>query len=172
MNEIWKPITGYEGKYEVSNFGNVKSTNFMNTGKDGLLKLHNTKRYYQVALTKNGITKHYLVHRLVAEAFIPNLNNCPLVNHKDECGFNNHVDNLEWCTHRENINYGTCIERRAMNCCKRIVSKHGNIIETYDSVTSAAKAIGRSKSSVSNALKSGKVLCGRTWEYIKEAEQC
>lgn len=171
MNEVWKPITGYEGKYEISNYGNVKSLNFRNKGEECLLRLHNTHRYYQAALTKDGITKYHLVHRLVAEAFIPNPHNYPLINHKDECGFNNHVDNLEWCTHKENINYGSCIDRRAKNCRKPVISKCGDIIEFYDSVTSAAKAINRNKSSVCAALKSGKILCGRKWEYAKECVQ-
>lgn len=108
MEEIWKEIEGYEGKYEVSNLGNVRSLNYNGTGEIKLLKqyiCHN--RYEQVNLYKNGKPKHHLVHRLVARAFIPNPNNYKEVNHKDENPANNNVNNLEWCTREYNNNYGT-----------------------------------------------------------------
>ena len=102
--EYWKPVVGYEGHYQVSNFGRVKSIKF---GKEIILKQNIRGGYYIVNLSKNGIVKTYLVHRLVAEAFIDNTDNLPEVNHKDENKLNNNVDNLEWCTHEYNINYGT-----------------------------------------------------------------
>ena len=122
MEEIWKDIEGYEGLYQVSNFGNVKSVkrvvkraNSTNLSvKERLLKERpNHKGYKMVSLSKNGKGKFCTIHRLVAKAFIPNPQNLPQVNHKDEDKMNNHADNLEWCTNKYNINYnnGAAIKR-------------------------------------------------------------
>ena len=113
--EIWKTavVNGepYEN-YQVSNFGQILSLNFHRSGKPKLLKTgKNKKGYLMVDFSKNGKRKTFLVHRLVAEAFLPNLDNLPCVNHKDEIITNNRVDNLEWCTYEENNNYGTRNER-------------------------------------------------------------
>lgn len=109
--EIWKDIKGYEGLYQVSNYGRVKSLNYRRTGKEQLMKpILNTNGYFCVWLY-NKQNKIYSIHRLVAEAFIPNPDNLPCVNHKDEDKTNNHVDNLEFCTYEYNQNYGTCRER-------------------------------------------------------------
>jgi hypothetical protein len=106
MQEIWKDIKGYEGLYQVSNLGRVKSLERYKTNwskkqcvKERVLKpiLANTG-YYMVVLSKNGITKSVLVHRLVAETFLSNPNNLEQVNHKDENKLNNNIDNLEFCT--------------------------------------------------------------------------
>lgn len=107
MQEVWKDIAGYEGLYQVSNFGRVKSTPRART-KGGLLKpQHDRKGYIVFGLCKNGRNRMLKAHRLVAEAFIPNPGNLPEVNHKDEDKANNCADNLEWCTTPYNINYGT-----------------------------------------------------------------
>ena len=108
--EIWKDKKDYEGHYQVSNFGRVKSIKF---GKEIILKQKIKDGYYYVGLSKNGIQKMYLVHRLVAEAFLPNPDNLPQVNHKDENKLNNVVSNLEWCSAQYNNTYGTRIERVA-----------------------------------------------------------
>lgn len=103
--EIWKDILGYEGLYQVSNFGRVKSLKF---GKERILKLTKDKDGYLIVnLYKNNKSKTFKVHRLVAEAFIPNPDNLPQVNHKDEDKSNNIVSNLEWCDVKYNQNYGT-----------------------------------------------------------------
>lgn len=99
--EEWKNVIGYEGLYEVSNIGNVR-----NVRRNTLLRLSKTKGYIQVYLYKNGVKTGLKVHRLVAEAFIPNPDNLPQVNHKDENKMNNRVENLEWCTAKYNSNYG------------------------------------------------------------------
>ena len=100
--EEWKNVIGYEGLYEVSNKGNVR-----NVRRNTLLKLSKTNDgYIQVHLYKNGIRTGFKVHRLVAQAFIPNPDNLPEVNHKDEDKTNNNVTNLEWCTAKYNVNYG------------------------------------------------------------------
>ena len=101
--EEWKEIPGYEGLYEVSNTGNVKSLI-----KNNIIKgFINKKGYIQVSLSKNGIIKKFSVHRLVAQAFLQNPYNLPQVNHRDEDKINNNVDNLEWCDAKYNNNYGT-----------------------------------------------------------------
>ena len=113
MQEIWKDIKGYEGLYQVSNFGRVKSLH----GKEKILKpYHKSTGYIQVILCKNYKTVARMVHRLVAEAFIPNPENKSQVNHKDENPLNNVDSNLEWCSATYNINYGTrnhkCMNKR------------------------------------------------------------
>lgn len=113
IGEIWVSVRGYIGLYQVSNFGRVMSLNYDKTGKIKLLKLVlNAQGYYQVCLHKNGVQKIKKVHRLVAEAFIPNPKHLPSINHKDEDKTNNRLSNLEWCTVKYNTNYGTCQERK------------------------------------------------------------
>lgn len=106
MEEVWKDIKGYEGFYQVSSLGNVRSLNWGNTGeiRNLYLKPHN-KGYLQVELSFAKKKKMYTVHRLVAETFIDNPNNYPCVNHKDENKKNNAISNLEWCTHKQNNEY-------------------------------------------------------------------
>lgn len=116
--EIWRDIEGYEGKYQISNYGRIKSKKRLDTKnrpiKERILKTSQKYYGYQtVGLTINGKTKYYYVHRLVAEAFIPNPNNYNEINHKDENATNNFVGNLEWCNHHYNCLYGTRIERSA-----------------------------------------------------------
>lgn len=101
--EIWKDIEGYEGLYQVSNEGRVKSVRrnvILTPSSNGIGYLH-------VVLSIDGKQKTFYVHRLVAEAFIPNLDNLPEINHKDENKANNSTENLEWCHHKYNSNYGT-----------------------------------------------------------------
>ena len=105
-NEIWKDIEGYEKLYMISNLGNVYSNLTNKKLKPGI-----DKGYLKVNLRKNNKTKQHTVHRLVAKAFIPNSNQYPCINHKDENPSNNSVDNLEWCTYKYNNTYGTKIER-------------------------------------------------------------
>jgi ribosome-binding protein aMBF1 (putative translation factor) len=109
-NETWKDIVGYDGCYQVSNTGSVKS--FYNNRDGKILKLSTNKQGYNtVSLHKENKTKSFSVHRLVATCFISNDNNYPAVNHKDENKTNNNVDNLEWCSYKYNNNYGTRTER-------------------------------------------------------------
>lgn len=119
MEENWKPVIGFEGQYEVSDKGNVRSLRRLIEGKSGtkyyrdgcILKPQTSSSYAQVYLTVDGKQKWFKVHRLVAEAFIPNPDNLPCINHKDENKLNNSVDNLEWCDYEYNSNYGTAKER-------------------------------------------------------------
>ena len=120
--EEWREIKGYEGLYEVSNLGRVRrldgivNTDIKNVSKRFLkgriLKPStNSNGYYRVILSKDSKTKMHFIHRLVAVAFLPNPDNLPCVNHKDENPKNNSVWNLEWCTQKYNMNYGTVRER-------------------------------------------------------------
>ena len=112
--EIWKDIKGYEGFYQISNMGRVRSVDRIRNSKHhGLSKIKGRMLipliqdgYYLATLCKNGEMKHFRIHRLVAEAFIPNPDNLPFINHIDENKSNNKVDNLEWCTRSYNNNYG------------------------------------------------------------------
>ena len=118
-NEIWKPILHYEDLYEVSSLGRVKvlsrtityhnqnNRSVIRTYPSKILKPTNSRGYLRVSLNQNGKIKKEQVHRLVAQAFIPNPNQLPEVNHKDENKLNNYVGNLEWCTSKYNCNYGT-----------------------------------------------------------------
>ena len=105
--EIWKDIAGYEGLYKVSNLGRVKSLNYRRTGKEKeRIPNKNNSGYLYVGLHKDGKMNNFLIHRLVAEAFIENVNDLPQVNHINENKLNNCVENLEWCSAKYNINYG------------------------------------------------------------------
>lgn len=104
--EVWRDIKGYEGCYQVSNQGKVISLNYSLRGYSELLTPKvNNKGYAWVELRKDGERKPLLIHRLVAQAFLDNPNNYPLINHKDENKLNNNVENLEWCTHSYNVKY-------------------------------------------------------------------
>lgn len=116
-NLIWKPIVGYEGLYEVSNTGLIKSLNFYRYKGPRILKpCQRPDGYLSVGLSKNNITKTKTVHRIVAEAFLPNPDGLEMVNHKDENRSNNNVDNLEWCSRAYNQNYSINLhpERRML----------------------------------------------------------
>lgn len=107
MNEIWKDIKGYEGLYQISNFGRVKSLKRMINKRrcEEIIKKPSLggKGYYRLPLCKNGINKYYFIHRLVADAFIPNPENKPTVDHIDRNKINNYVNNLRWATYKEQI---------------------------------------------------------------------
>lgn len=118
--EEWRPVKGYEGLYEVSSFGRVRSLDrwvrFRNTTsfkKGQILKqrLHKLG-YYILRLANNqGIRASHQVHRLVMSAFVPNPDNLPMVNHRNEVKTSNYPDNMEWCDAKYNVNYGTCVMR-------------------------------------------------------------
>lgn len=113
--EVWKDIEGYEGHYQVSDFGRVRSLDRVSSSgrklKGKVLKQKITKGYNMVGLSKDGKQKNKTVSRLVAKAFTPNLENKPEVNHVDENKRNNRADNLEWVTSKENANHGTRKDR-------------------------------------------------------------
>lgn len=117
--EIWKDITGFEGIYQISNYGNVKSLERITQGefgdrhlKEKLLKPFKTYQGYNRITLNLDKQKHFFVHRLVAEAFIPNTENKPFVNHKDGIRDNNYYKDLEWCTSSENMIHSIDILKR------------------------------------------------------------
>lgn len=162
MEEIWKDVVGYERYYKVSNFGNVYSVR-----RNKQLKTGNKHRngYLQVNLYINGKYKTLTVHRLVAQAFIPNPYEKQDVNHKDENKTNNRVDNLEWLTRKENNNYGT----RNIRCSKRIkVIYQDDTYEVWDSITEFSNEFGFSSGGVCNVLRgTRKTYHGMKFEYLE-----
>ena len=130
MNEIWKDIADYEGFYQVSNFGRVKSLsryakcrNGNRSVSENILKPQpNGAGYYTVTLCKNGTIVKHLLHRIIAIAFIPNPNNLPCINHKDANRKNNSITNLEWCTHKYNSNYHICKDKQSAFMINRYVT--------------------------------------------------
>ena len=163
MKEIWKPVVGYEGHYQVSNFGRVKSIKF---GKEIILKQNIRRGYYYVCLSKNGIAKNYFVHRLVAQAFLPNPDNLPQVNHKDEDKTNNNVTNLEWCTKEENQNHA--VRTNLMQHGEDRPSaklKESDVLEIYKlkgimKASDIANKYGVSKNTINCILR------GSKWKYL------
>lgn len=142
-----KDVAGYEGLYAVSIYGDVWSYR----RKKFLVKCPTKKGYLYVILSKNGNKEHAYVHRLVAQAYIPNPDNLAQVNHKDEDKTNNNVDNLEWCTTKYNINYGTGVERRV-----KTSGFHIRCVETgeeFDSINQCYYRHGWRATSISEHLR-------------------
>ena len=146
--EIWKDVVGYEGLYQVSNLGIVKS---LFRYKKILKPFEDNKGYLRVTLYKNNKSKSIKVHKLVAEAFIPNPNNYDCINHKDENKMNNRVENLEFCSFYYNLMYGTRVQRIAKKNNKPILQfdLEGNIIKEYESITQASKELNNSLNNIS-----------------------
>jgi hypothetical protein len=180
MKEIWKDIKGYEGFYRVSNYGRIWSNKSNKT-----LRCFNDKRgYARLILRKNNQNIGWLVHRLVAIAFIENKHNYLYVNHKDENPRNNKADNLEWCTHQYNCNYGTAIKRRVKNTnYKDIADKNsievaqydlrGNLLRVWKSANDCRRELGFDNSAIAKCCN-GEIesSCGFMWKYVyEEAEQ-
>ena len=131
MKEIWKDIKGYEGLYQVSNLGRVKSLerydSYNRKVDEKILKTKENLGYIYVNLHKNGIQKGYKVHRLVAEAFIPNPNNKPCVDHINTIKDDNRADNLRWVTYKENMNNPATKEKCSeINKGKTLSEEHKN----------------------------------------------
>ena len=182
-NEIWRPVKGYEGYYEVSDHARVRSvdrvvkivargTEYERRTRGQIIMPIKTKNgYLRVGLKRNNICFNASVHRLVAEAFIPNPDNLPEVNHKDECKTNNLPSNLEWCDHRYNQTYGTKIERRNAKVSKPIeqLTLDGRHVSFYESAPDAVrKSNGKFRQSVIFNAIIGKIKTayGYQWRYI------
>ena len=169
MNEEWRDIKGYEGLYQVSNLGRVRSLNCRgHKGCIGILTPRlDGKGYEMVALYKEGKARNTKVHRLVAQAFIPNPNNHPQVNHKDEDKTNNNVDNLEWCTNEYNHNYGTRNERVAKSLSKKVICITTG--EIFNSMREACRKYDINTGRMTECCQGKrKTAGGYKWEYFKE----
>lgn len=154
MKEEFKEIEGYESLYWVSNFGRVKNK------KRFMTNTINLDGYYVVNLSKCGKTKTFVVHRLVAKTFIPNPDNLPQVNHKDENKLNNIVSNLEWCTLQYNHNYGsrnrrTGLSQRYSNKCKPVLqfSLDNTFIKEFPSLGEAQRQLGFMQHNISKCCR-------------------
>lgn len=171
--EIWKDVVGYEEYYEVSNLGNVRRTR-KNKESNALKPLKRHHGYLAVQLYGKGGNKRgckiFSIHRLVAEAFIPNPNMLPEVNHKDEDKTNNSADNLEWVSHKENMNCGTLPDRfkgRKSYRARPIIQydKSGNQIAEFESASDAGKKLGFDFRNIQNALYKGHLSYGYFWKF-------
>ena len=175
--EEWRDVVGYEGLYMVSNCGRVKSLKFSNGKREKIMKLSDRGNgYLRVSLSKDGESKHYNVHRLVAIAFIPNPDNLPYVNHKDECKTNNNVDNLEWCTVEYNNTYGTAKERQAEKlrgrpCSEEAKKKQSEKMKGRHYHTEESKKRISEKNKGKNGSKVQCITTGEVFESINEASK-
>ena len=183
--EVWRDVVGFEGFYKVSNKGNVFSVERLNSrgyrcGGRILKPRYDKDGYLIVGLYINGVGKKKRVHRLVTEAFIPNPEGLPQINHIDEVKDNNNVENLEWCTSKDNINHGTLIERLSKKV-RGINIETGEVIR-FESTAEAGRK-GYDQSGVSAACRgdykwgsTGKLIGdghtykGHRWYYEEEGE--
>ena len=167
--EVWKDIQGYEGKYMVSNWGRVKSLNYNRTGKERILKAgDNGHDYLFVCLCKDGKVKECRVNRLVAQAFLPNPDNLPEVNHKDEDKQNNCVDNLEWCSKSYNNTYNGRAKKVGKKLSKPVlgINKINGLILEFPSIMEASRQTGISNKHICDCLKGRhKSAGGYVWYY-------
>lgn len=179
--EIWKDVKDFEGYYQVSNLGRVKSLKreIIQKHYSGVLSHHTTKErikkpqsqrngYQIVDLNKNGTFTRKLLHRLVAETFIDNPNNYNYINHKDNDKKNNCVDNLEWCTQSYNIQYAYDNGTKKPPHMKKIRQlKNGKVIATYNSLTEAERQTNICWNNISKCCRKIRNQAGGyQWEYI------
>ena len=185
--EVWRDIPEYEGLYQVSNYGNVKSLARNNCNvclKDRILKYSkNHQGYKQVALFKKSKQKSFKIHKLVALAFIPNPNNYPCINHIDGNKQNNCVDNLEWCTYSHNnkeafrlklkkpINKGNFNEKSFNH--KQVVQYdlQGNLIRIWGSLIQIKRELGYYCCPISNCCHKRKgfyTAYGYKWDFVNK----
>ena len=183
--EIWKPISGYEGFYEVSNLGRIRSLERIVECSDGRKRKIKDRTlkgssysggYSGVTLHKDGCAKFVNIHRIVAEAFVPNPLEKEEVNHKDENPSNNHASNLEWVTHKENLNFGTRTERarkaivEAQGRAVWQLSRDGELVAEYESLSAAGNATGTHVANITKCAKGVyKTAGGYIWKYKNEA---
>lgn len=161
MIETWKTIKDWEGLYEVSNLGRVKSLR-----RNIILKPRPNKTgYIRVMLCNDNKRKELFIHKLVAEAFIPNPENKPQVDHLNTNILDNNVNNLRWCTQSENIRNPITYERQAKSRYKKVQCVETG--KTFESSKEASLFLGLNRSSVSHSINGGYKCGGFYWRYVK-----
>lgn len=169
MVEEWRAVMGYEGLYEVSSDGRVRSLNYRGAkGRIEDLSPGDKGGYLAVVLYSRGVQQGRLVHRLVAQAFLDNPLELPEVNHIDENPSNNHVSNLEWCTRTYNINFGSRIERVRDSLSQGIeaFNSSGQVIHRFSS-TMEAQRNGFHSSHISSCCRGlRRSHKGLHWRYV------
>lgn len=174
--EIWLPvpIKEFSLKYDISSFGRVRShadgKGCYVTRRVKILTPRITGNgYLNINLHNRQNKGHFYVHRLVAMAFIPNPDNLPEVNHKDENPFNNNVENLEWCTHRDNSIYGTAMERCRGRKPVGQFSLDGKMVAYYDSIVTVNRIKGYNLSRISSCCRNRHTYShGHSWRFVDE----
>jgi hypothetical protein len=209
MFEVWKDIPGYEGYYQASTTGTIRSVGrWVKVGEGRrylpgrMLKQHkDPKGYYRVSLCKDGKSKVFKAHRLIALTFIPNPKNYPMINHKDEVPCHNWVHNIEWCDAAYNNSYGTAKQRQSAKLRGRplyhfrgeknfMYGKHicrgdhpyarkvaqmdmdGNIIKIHGCLIDAGESVGVTGGSIAHVCKGRMATCrGYKWAYLDEVQE-
>lgn len=173
MIEIWKDIEGYEGIYQISSHGRVRSLDRENYAgnnsfrkiKGKILKLQDNGKGYLIKIlwNKSKYEARY-IHRLVAEAFIENPNGYSQINHIDEDKYNNYLNNLEWCTHAYNQEYSKTYKKAGIKNSKIVINEKG---EEFPSARDAAKTLGLNDRAISQSIKKKHKCGGLKWMYKK-----
>ena len=166
MKEEWRAVVGYEN-YEVSNTGLIRRN-----GKILKPQLNNKYGHVKVKLCKDGVCIKYFIHRIVATAFIPNPNELPIINHKDENPSNNSANNLEWCTQKYNANYGTGQVKRTISRNIGVIQMdlEGNELNRFISAAEASRHLGKSEDDNIRKCCRGiyKTAHGYKWKKIRD----
>lgn len=169
-NEIWKDIINYENLYKVSNYGRVK-TLARHRVKESIMRCEFNKGYPRLSLSKNNKSKHYFIHTLVAQAFIPNQTYLPEINHKDENPMNCKVDNLEWCEHLYNLMYGTR-RQKVIEKERKPVNQYtldGKFVMTHYSIQDAGRNLNVNASAICMCCKGKQQYAyGYKWSYANK----
>ena len=169
MKEIWKDVKGYEGKYKVSNMGRVKS--LLGDKPFILTPQKQTSGYLCVQLYENGVPECKLVHRLVCEAFLPNPDNLPQVNHKSEDKTDNKLENLEYCSAAYNCNYGSRPQKMRMAKIRKIIGiKNDTEMAVWDSVGECCEALQTYHNKISEILNNNEKILKDGIGFIEPSE--
>lgn len=168
-NEVWKDVEGYEGLYQVSSLGRIRSLDRVIIVKGKIMSPVNRNGYSRIRLKKDGKGQNFSIHRLVASAFLPNPKNLPEVNHKNEIKTDNSVENLEWCSTQYNCNYGTKIKRQTEKISKRVlqISTDGEIMGEYKSASEVERLLGYKSSRISECCNGKRQTAfGYKWRFV------